>query len=153
MDRETRQKRIEELKIKNKKKCTYDTLFSECLEAISGEYELLCGEDSESIYEKMQTDYSFTKWGRIDFNNAQDKIKIPIIDNILEILDEHSNRNNYVYVLWGYGDYPVIKSHLEIILDAIENITAIGSDQWIYSPDGHFIIEIYHEGEILLYRK
>lgn len=153
MDRETRQKRIEELKVKNKKECTYDTLFSECLETISGEYELLWGEESESIYEKMQTDYLFTKLGRIDFNNVQNKTKISIIDDILATLDEFSYRNNYVYVLWGFGDYPVIKSHLEVILDSIENIIAIGSDQWIYSPDGHFIIEIYHEGEILLYRK
>lgn len=30
---------------------------------------------------------------------------------------------------------------------------SIGSDQWIYSPEGRFIIEIYHEGETVLYRK
>lgn len=35
-------------------------------------------------------------------------------------------------------------------MSAIEDINAIGGDQWIYSPHNKYVIEFHHEGEILI---
>jgi hypothetical protein len=50
----------------------------------------------------------------------------------------------------GLWNSPVIQTTLVKALSNIEEVMEVGSDQWIYALDRSFVIEFYHEGEIII---
>lgn len=57
-----------------------------------------------------------------------------------------------IYVLWSCssGNSPVIKTDLRDAIMHIDDINAICPDQWLYCSSYKFVIEFYHEGDILI---
>nr|WP_227495998.1 hypothetical protein [Bacillus mycoides] len=54
-----------------------------------------------------------------------------------------------VYVLWSTGTVPVLYTNLNNALHNIDDVTAVGSDTYLFCPN-NFVIEFYHEGEIII---
>jgi hypothetical protein len=152
MNKEERKQRMQELIAKNKKrqKEEEDLNFHESLENLRSNSQILLSSESEQIYDRLQDDFPFTWWGRIDWDNVEKKISVKeceIINNIQLNIEPKSNR---VFILWGYGPYPVISTDIESAINNIEEINAIGHDQWIYCPLNKYVIEFYHNGEITI---
>lgn len=149
MDREYRIKRMQELISKNKRKIEmeYSPNFISCIRALGTKVVVLTEDESEQIYSKMQQDFPFTRWGRIDWKNVKRKI---IIRNLYDIKIFKNIRNNLVYILWGYGSDPVIRTDLQSAIDNIEYINDVGCDQWFYNLEDKYIIEFYHDDGITL---
>ena len=152
-DRLARKKRLEELIKKNRgqRKVKYGVLFEECLEALGDHVSILSNEESEAMYQKMQSQFPFLYWGRIDWNKVSYKYKVEDTANIASMIkDAFKVHDDAVYILWGYGEYPVIRTDLNAAMHAIESIRMVGADQWLYNPHDGVITEYYHEGDVMI---
>ena len=128
----------------------YSVCFLECVEELGKETIILSSEESESIYDELQDRFRFTQWGRIDWDNIEDKKTISDISEIVSIIQNKANLNSRVFVLWGYGEEPVIQTDLMNVVRNIDDVTVVGGDQWIYSSEHNYVVELFHNGEITL---
>ncbi len=147
-----RKERIQQLieinKLKQGKQ--YSLMFKECLEALNQDVVILSDSESNEIYKRLQLDFPFESWGRIAWDKIRNKVMFEDTADILPFFESKSKITNLkVYVLWGYGDDPVIQTNLKDVINAISDINAVGRDQWLYSPENKYVIEFYHEGEIM----
>ncbi|WP_419881401.1 hypothetical protein ACN6MY_17930 [Peribacillus sp. B-H-3] len=55
-----------------------------------------------------------------------------------------------VYVLFGYGDYPSIRTNIKRILVNIEELSWMGSDFFIFCPASRYAVEYFHNGDITI---
>jgi hypothetical protein len=53
--------------------------------------------------------------------------------------------------MWNDASCPIIKSKLSLILDKIDDVTAVSFDTWLFNFDNGYIVEFYHEGEVMMY--
>lgn len=153
MNREWRKKRIQELvqKQKQNRPKSYGPLFLECMESLRPNVSILSDRDSEEIYSRMQTDFPFTFWGQVDWNVMSNKHTFQSIEETRSYLEKMMDLSNeWVYILWGYGDEPVLRARLDSIFSSIELIECIGSDQFLYHPQKAIIVELFHEGSITM---
>ncbi|KRF13556.1 hypothetical protein [Paenibacillus sp. Soil787] len=138
-------------KQKLKQKIEYGVLFDECINALGKEVSILSKNEGEETYDCLQKSYPFSRWSRIDWENVSSKMaagNANEIENCLskelrEIIEEN------VFILWSYGDFPVLKTRLHKAIDALDDLLAVSSDIFILSPS-RFVIEFYHEGEITI---
>ncbi|WP_141505218.1 hypothetical protein [Paenibacillus luteus] len=144
--------RLEQLLNKQKKKevVGFGVLFDECIEGLGTGTVILSEDKSKEMYQFIEKTYPFTSWARIDWEKIEAKIKI---ENIIEIIPQINQvlgeGDEEVFVLWSTGSQPVLKSHLRIVLDAIDEVLAVGADTFVFSPF-RFVIEFHHEGEVIL---
>jgi hypothetical protein len=153
-DRKIRNKRMQELIQKSKDKVKQEERLR-LKESIELEYpnaEVLFGVESEKIYNDLQDKFPFVWWGRIDWENFENKIEIINLADIMDSLIARCQSEDYkVFILYGYstGEPYVIKTDLQNVLRHIEK-NSVGDDQWIYCPTKKFVIEFYHEGDIVI---
>lgn len=151
-ERKDRKDRIQQLIAINrfKKDKPYSLLFEECLEVLKQDVVILSDSESNEVYRCLQLDFPFESWGRIAWSKIKNKISFKETSDILPFFNSKIGiPNSKVYILWGYGDDPVIRTNLEDSINSISHINAIGGDQWVYSPENKYVIEFYHEGEIV----
>lgn len=71
------------------------------------------------------------------------------IDEIRSFLDQKLNEySDIIYVIWDEGTLPIIQSTLDKVFEAIDDVTAVSFDTWIFSPSSGYVIEIFHDGEV-----
>ncbi|WP_044640359.1 CDI toxin immunity protein [Risungbinella massiliensis] len=153
MNREWRKKRMQELiqQQKQNRPRSYSPLFLECVESLQPDVSILSDSDSEEIYSRMQIDFPFTFWGQVDWNVMSNKHTFQSIDEARSYFEKNMDlSNDRVYILWGYGDDPVLQAKLDSIFSSIELVECIGSDQFLYHPQKAIILELYHEGSITM---
>ncbi|WP_010243289.1 CDI toxin immunity protein [Acetivibrio cellulolyticus] len=133
-----------------KKVKPYSLLFEECLEVLKQDVVILSDSESSEIYRRLQSDFPFESWGRIAWSKVKNKVQFNEISDILSFFKSKIGiTDSKVYILWGYGDDPVIQTNLKDAINSISHINAVGGDQWVYSPENKYVIEFYHEGEIV----
>ena len=152
-ERNKRKERMQELLQKNKesRKVEIEPLLKECVEVLQSNVEILSQVESEEMYYTLQKVFPFTSWGRIDWDNFKNKIRIANSQDIINILRKKYKTIDYeIVALWGYGNSPVIKTNLQNAIKHIEDINDIGSDQWLYCSSYKFVIEFYHNDSIVI---
>ncbi|EMT54277.1 hypothetical protein I532_01685 [Brevibacillus borstelensis AK1] len=143
--------RIEQLKnqITRKNQPSHSVLFQECLDALGEGTIVLSKEKGQEIYAALQSAYPFTNWGRIDWDQIGCFEEFDSIEDAVSYVCISLGKSSIdVFLLWGYGDDPVLQTDLSGIVSAFDDITAIGGDQWIFSPRHGFVIELFHDGII-----
>lgn len=121
------------------------TLYEECLEALRNNYTILSNDDGNKILSELEDKFPFTNWNRIDWNKI---IKKEQVKSALDIKEELTSYNSTVYIIWDEATLPIIKSDLFSVIDAIDDVTAVSFDTWIFSYIKQFVVEFYHGGEI-----
>lgn len=122
------------------------TLFEECIVALEKKNVLVLSKDeTNKIFECMAQSFPITPWGQIDWKNVKHK-KISSSDQITKYI----NIQDEVYILWDNASIPSIKTNLNQILKALDDVTAVSFDTWLYNPTMGYIIEFYHEGDITI---
>lgn len=114
---------------------------------------LLSKADEELIMDEFVHAFPISEWGRIDWSNVdrKERIENEEIDLVKDILKlQGLELSQEVFLLFGYGDYPFVKTSLQRILVNLEEVRGIGSDQFLYSPTSKFVIECFHDGEITI---
>ncbi|WOA66687.1 hypothetical protein RVY75_29690 (plasmid) [Bacillus mycoides] len=125
------------------------TLLEECIEALDVDIEILENTQGKMIVKSFENTFPITSWGRVDWSNIQnygdlyneDKIKV-YLQNCFGIYSQT------VYIIWDNARVPIIKTNLHQVLKVIDDVTAVSSDTWIYSPDMGYVIEYHHDGDI-----
>jgi hypothetical protein len=55
-------------------------------------------------------------------------------DDIISFLNQKTNKySNAVYVIWDEGTLPIIQTNLDKVFEAIDDVTAVSFDIWIFS--------------------
>ena len=147
----SRKWRLEQLlrRQKSKQNISYGLLFDECIEALGEGIVIFSEETSERTRNELTIAYSFTPWGRIDWNNTVNKHNLRLaIDIMPALMSMNKDIGIPIYVIWS-GDYPVLQTNLQKVLSALDDVLAVDFDTFVYCPS-NYVIEFYHEGEITL---
>jgi hypothetical protein len=129
------------------------SLLNECIETLGDNANVLSNSDTELIFSAFENTFPITKWARIDWDKIDEKIKFDSSRDILPYLRDRfspEDLDKHPYILWDDASLPTIKVKLEQILNAIDDVTAVSFDTWIFSPELRYAIEFYHEGEITI---
>lgn len=147
MNKNNRSQRLLKLLEANRKKHKpiYGALYDECVYVLGAETKELSPERGSEIYKLLNDSYPFEWWGRINWNKVSIKHAIDSMDQISHLIPLESK----VYILWSTGPIPVLYANLNDILRNIDDVTAVGSDTYLFCPN-NFVIEFYHEGEIMI---
>ena len=73
--------------------------------------------------------------------------RIELSDELFKWLEDNGITDTSVIILWNPSDDPAVKTTLENALTVIDDVTAVGSDTFMYSELG-YVIEFYHDGEV-----
>lgn len=133
------------------------TLFEECLEVLGKDANVLTEDDTTKIFTQFESCFPMVYiaesiWSRVDWSKISNKYTIDAdIRKTLEILKSNNlDTNDNVLILWNEATLPVVETKLNNILENVDDVTAVGFDTWIYCPTSNYIIEFYHDGEIIL---
>ena len=133
------------------------TLYEECIEALGDNLVIYSEEDSINIFNKFENSFPMyyiadSILSRIDWNKIY--LKYTIKHNLEELLtkiEKHYKENDFeVYILWNEANLPVLKTTLKKVLLNIDDVTAVGFDTWIFCESNNYVIEFFHDGEIVL---
>nr|WP_153851651.1 hypothetical protein [Ornithobacterium rhinotracheale] len=113
------------------------TLYEECLEAL-GEYVELSDDQSQIILDAITSQIEFTWYERIDFNKIENKKRINSFDELRNI------KNKEVYLFWDIEKH-ILKTKLSNIVNAWDDVEALGTRVWIISIKMDFFLEYYEE--------
>lgn len=124
-------------------------LFEECMQLFKEKAIKLSDKESKAIFKKFTDIFPITDWGRIDWSKMSNKVIIKTKRDILNLLTK-KDLNNPVFILWDESSLPVVKSQLPTIFRIIDSVTAVSGDTWLFCPDSGYVIEFFHEGEIIM---
>lgn len=146
MESNERKKRLKLLQERRKvtPKPKYGVLFEECVEALGENVTVYSNAKGKELYDLFQQLIPFTQWSRIDWSKIN---KYKAIHDLKEVSDLFYQEDVEVY--WGYGNFPVLKTKFDNIMEAFEDLVAVSPDTFLYVPQ-KYVIEVYHEGEITL---
>ena len=102
------------------------TLFDECKEALSEDFQLLSEDEKEQVLKEFYK-YPF-EYGSIDKDSK--KIKILNPDRLIELIEKKIINQN-VYVLADINDVPIFKTNLLLALDKLDDISALSTRVFI----------------------
>ena len=122
-------------------------LFDECLEALGEQKEILSEELTVKYFNSLSKQFPITSWARIDWEKVKNKKRIEYSDELFKWLKDNGIADTSVIILWNPSDDPAVKTTLENALAVIDDVTAVGSDTFMYSELG-YVIEFYHDGEV-----
>ncbi|AQT86320.1 hypothetical protein ERICIV_01725 [Paenibacillus larvae subsp. larvae] len=124
------------------------TLFEECIIALGNDVEILSQAETSYYFDELVKKFPVTSWARIDWNSISIKKPIEELGEIIIWLNDMNIKNTKVIILWNHTDSPGISTELRNALNVIDDITAVGSDTFMFCPHNNYVIEFYHEGEI-----
>lgn len=125
------------------------TLFEECVNAIGNEnLEILSNELTEKYFDFLCKLFPILPWARIDWERVTQKKKIRDLSEIIDWLQTMGIHNKHVIVLWNYCGHPGIRTELERVLNAIDDVIAVGSDTFVFCREEGYVIEFFHDGEV-----
>jgi hypothetical protein len=102
------------------------------------------------MFNKLCSDFPISSWGRVDWSKINSKQRIENSSEIVPFLEDKIgiSPDSEIYLLWNYSDAPSIIAKLTKTIAVIDDVTAVGSDTWLYDPDLGYVVEFFHEGEI-----
>lgn len=125
------------------------SLFEECIEALGENVHVLYDNSREKILSHFESSFPFSDWGQIEWKNLSSYAEVNTFDEIQSFLNQKMNEyNDVVYIIWDEGTLPIIQSTLDKVFEAIDDVTAVSFDTWIFSPSSGYVIEIFHDGEV-----
>ena len=120
------------------------TLFDECVEALFPNVEILSEDMSTKVARNMINIFPFSKYGRVEWSDVNDKKEIvnqEVIKSLVDISED-------IYIIWDDASCRVIKSNLKVVLENIDDVVAVSFDTWLMQVEGKYVIEYHHNGNI-----
>ncbi|MBH8605210.1 hypothetical protein [Thermoactinomyces sp. CICC 10522] len=127
------------------------TLLDECIESLGEDSNILTNDEKSKILNIFEGSFSLTEWGRIDWDQISKREKVNTVNDIFAFLERHyENLKTKIYIIWDAVTLPIIQSDLKKVFSVIDDVTAVSFDTWIFSPELGYVVEIYHEGEVIV---
>lgn len=129
-----------------------DIVFKECIDSLSPNVTILSKEESNNLWKIFKQRLPIVFWGRIDWNKIDKKFIINSPTEIIPTLEQLSQKSLdlSIYILWNDASVPVIKTDLHSAIAFIDDITCVGPDTWFLNLEEGYIVEFFHEGEIVV---
>ena len=126
-------------------------LFKECIESLEPNVTILSDQKSDQVWKIFREKLPFSQSGRIDWKKINIKKSIDEPAQAVIALESLLGKsiNKSIYVLWNNNSVPVIKADFDSVIKHIDDVTCVGLDTWLFSPNG-YVIEFYHLGEIMV---
>ncbi|MBP2658663.1 MAG: hypothetical protein H6Q69_1695 [Firmicutes bacterium] len=124
------------------------TLSEECIIALRNDYKIYDEKETKEIFTSMLNQFPLTQWGRIDWDNTGIQFKKVGSKELSKLLNSTKNLDMNMYILWDEVSLPAVSTTLERFLNAIDDVTAVSFDTWIFCSESNYVIEFYHESEI-----
>lgn len=112
--------------------------------------EILSNELTEEYLDRLCELFPITPWARIDWENVSRRKKVNDLKEIHEWLKDMEMNDRDIVILWNYTDKPGIRTDLEKALQVINDVTAIGSDTFMLCKAEGYVIEFFHDGEVMV---
>jgi hypothetical protein len=125
------------------------SLFEECVNKLANDIVVFSMQKTSDTFDVFVKYFPITDWGQIDWHNVGKKISVLSNEEIVKILPRQY-LSMPVFILWDEASLPVVQSTLENVLNNIDDVTAVSSDTWLFSPDLGYVIEFFHEREITI---
>ncbi len=119
---------------------------------------ILSQSSTNEIDEVLTKMFPFVLWGRVNWEKVNEKTLIdlekPLLEPIYQFLNQHginiAEANNCVYIIWDNGSLPAVKTETKDAIIFLQNtLDYQGDNVWIFSPSKRYVIEFFHEGEIV----
>ncbi|AVI42711.1 MULTISPECIES: hypothetical protein [Bacillus] len=125
------------------------SLLDECIEALGEDVHILYKGNREQILNDFENSFPFADWGQIEWKKVSSYEQVDTFDEIRSFLNQKLNEySDIVYVIWDEGTLPIIQTALDKVFEAIDDVTAVSFDTWIFSPSSGYAIEVFHDGEV-----
>ncbi|MFO7291133.1 MAG: hypothetical protein C0P67_014230 [Bacillota bacterium] len=129
-------------------------ILDECIEALKkeGKVVVLSKKESKEIEKEFEEIVPIHPTvAKVDFSKMVRKKNIVVDKDILEELHKNNvNVNEPVYVFWDNTAYPMLKTSIKNVINAIDHVISVSFDTWIFCPKERYVVEYYHEGETFL---
>lgn len=111
------------------------SLFKECIEALN--VSLLPEDEADILSELLLQIVPITTWGKVDWEKITHKIEVgynpqDIIPALKKLLG--NNVDTQVYIEWDNNALPVIKTTLEDIVRAFDDVACVSFEKFIFNP-------------------
>ncbi len=127
------------------------SLVDNCVNALGEEAVVLSHKETDILFSELSKQFSFTRWGRIDWTSVEHKLLATSVSEILSLLLSNGKEiSEAIFILWDQVKLPAIKSNIYTVLSYIDEVTIVSFDTWIFCPDNKYVIEFYHEGDITI---
>ena len=126
------------------------SLLDECIQALGETIKILSDAETEQVFSRFEGLFTMSTWGRIDWETVNSKIQLESANQIIPCLNQYFplEKLDRVYILWSEASLPTIEAPLHQIIEAIDDVTAVDFDTWLFSPILEYVVEFYHEGDI-----
>lgn len=105
------------------------TLFDECREALSADFNIVEGKDQQDALDILN------KYPLAKGNVTWSAIRHSDYESIDELLSALSVQNDYVFVLADDANIPVFRSKLSLIAENIYDVTALSPKLFIFNDE------------------
>lgn len=127
-------------------------LLQECLDLLHGKAEILNKKESDIVWSNFKNKFPFVHWGRLDWEKLPKNILVDqpskIIDSFKQIIGINFDQN--VFILWNDVSTPVIKTDIISAIKYWDDVVAVAPDTWLLNTNIGYIVEVFHEGEIVV---
>lgn len=125
-----------------------DNLLSEGIEALGSNIKIYDESVRNQVWEEWEKRFPQhfkNMMGRVNWSSSEKCYQLIEIENVKQYGVEETD----VYILWDNQNF-VISTKLINIIENYDDVTAVSFDTWFVSVDYNFVIENYHEGEIII---
>lgn len=126
-------------------------LFIECIESLPGSI-ILDEKESKKLWNLFKQRIPLVMYGRVDWISIKWHMTIDNPSQIIPMLSQSLGKdfNHIVYIFWNDAYLPVIKAHLTEVINAFDDVACVAPDTWLLDTSISYIIELFHEGEIMM---
>jgi len=122
------------------------TLYDECLDALNGNYELLPKKEDQQLSEIIEKLFPTMLMGNIDWEKVIHKKKIIKVQDMLDVFNE----SELVIIFWDNGGDRALITTLKSFINALNEVTIVSFDTYVFFPQYKCLIEFYHDGTITM---
>ncbi len=115
-------------------------LFDEAIEALNF-VEILEKESGNSVMNKLLKVVPFTTTGcgKVDWERIKNYQSLNTIEELTDFNMVESD--DKCFIIWNEATKPIIKTNIDSIINAFDDVTAVSFDTWIFIPKNNCIIE------------
>lgn len=125
------------------------TLFDECVYALKPFVKILPLQQRGNYSRIVSNNFPIQRNGAVNWKMVDKKKDIFENNEILPYLQKtFDNFDEKIFILWDGIHLPIVESNLSSVINKIDDVTSVGFDTWIISPQHRYVIEFYHENEI-----
>ena len=127
-----------------------NVLYEECLMALDANVTMMDLNQSKNHADEIFKKFPLTNWGGIKWLDKGVLFQSIDFHSFKSFLLDRELLNEECFVLWGDPTLPILITNLLLVINNIDDVTAVSFDTFIFIKEKCILIEIRHDGSITL---